>query len=184
MSHHVDQSIKGDSNTQSVINNYTNSVGNLSTILGTILPEISSVVSGTLECKDDVTPYGIEDKINHNEILYFRDIIEDYAQYGIRIDLLYDEQDNQSPGFKTKTLDYFKNKYRIKKANLCAKNPQNDPVALMKKHSDLIMGEIHQEFINDLKKTDNIGVTMEELEGCAIAVICHAFICCKILEKP
>ena len=185
MSDNIKQNIVGDHNKQTIIKNYHNHVGNISTLLGEILPEISKIVHNRKEKENDIIPYNIEEKVQYNNISSpLKEIIEDFGQYEQKINTIYDEHENHNPGFKTKILQYFKIKYIFKKDELLINYKDKNSMQVIQSNSNKITHEIFYEFLENLKNANNISISMEELQSCALTIVCHAFINCKILEKP
>ena len=180
----IKQKATGNYNVQQVIHNFFLNINNVSSIIADALPEIAKIVENEVDITNDTIPYHIEDKITYNNLKIFTEIIKEYGTYGEKIDELYDEYDNSSPGFKKKILKYFKTKYILEKQNILMKNKNYEPLEIVKQNSDRIMQNIFEIFINELKKSNNLKIDMEQIDACALAVICHAFISCRILEKP
>ena len=185
MSNKISQKINGDNNVQIAIENFSANVTQISSILAEALPKVSDLLSKQGDdSQNDTLPYEIEDKIEHNHVQTFRSIIDEYGEYGIQIDTIYDEYDDNVPGFKKKVFRYFSTKYALKKEQLLSKNNGEDQLEVIRSNSDSILRETFNEFRDDLKNSDNLNISIEEIDACALAVVCHAFISCKILEKP
>lgn len=177
------QSIKGDNNSQ-IINNFANNIDNISSILANLMQPIAEMVDSFDETTNDTSVYKIEDKISYNKLRTFKEIVEQYGQYGLKIDGLYEEYDNNKPGTKKAIFKYFQTKYFLKKEEYHSKEPDKEAILVVQENSDKIIREIYEAFLIDIKKTKNLNIIMEHIETCALAVTCHAFIQCKILEKP
>jgi len=177
----INQSIEGNNNIQAV---FQEKVGNLASVLAGIMPQIANLVDSAKDDVNDVTPYEIEQKIQYNKIYAYKEIIDAYGQYGTRIDEIYNEYNNGKPGSKKKIFNYFRAKYRLKKAELLSENATGDPTEVVKNNSDKIIAAISKAFLDDLKVAKNLEIDIEDLETCVLAITCHAFIECKILEKP
>ena len=177
------QTIEGNNNSQQ-INNFYSHISNISSTLVKIMPQIAEIVKLETDDESDVKPYKIDDKISYNSLNTFKDIIEEYGQFGVKIDSLYDEYDNNNPGFKRSAFNYFKAKYQLKKQELHAKQPKKKSIEVVRANSDKIIRDIFDDFVKEIKKSNNLNVSLEDIETCALAITCHAFIQCKILEKP
>lgn len=178
------QTIKGNNNFATIVEMFNANVSNLSSILAGVIKDIASLVNCEEVNANDTVAYDIEDKITHNNVRSFKPIIDEYGQYGTKIDNLYDEYDGNQPGFKKSVFRYFKNKYILKLEMLSSNDPEQDKMDIVRSHSDTILRDIYTEFKDDLKASKNLTISIEEIDTCALAVICHAFIQCKLLEKP
>ncbi|HHF7348579.1 TPA: ABC-three component system protein [Legionella feeleii] len=163
---------------------FNENVSNISSILATVLPDIARITNDDGFSVNDLKPYDISNKIEYNNVKAFKEILNEYGQYGNKIDGLYQEFDNNSPGFIKSISRYFKSKYLIVKAQFQIELPDLTIIEVIQKNSDKILRTILDEFINDLKSSKDLTINIEELQTCALCVICHALINCKILEKP
>lgn len=180
----MNQKAKGNNNTQVAIENFNSNVNNISSIIANVLPNVSSIVSSDETLENDTTAYQIDDKITHNNLRTFNEIIDEYGEYGQKIDDLYNEFDNSQPGFRKNVFKYFRTKYLLKKERLCSEAPDEETIEVIRKNSDKVIRDIFEEFKSEILKSNNLTINLEEVETCALAVTCHAFINCKILEKP
>lgn len=183
MASKVSQTAEGDNNKLFNIEELNASLNNISSIVAKAAPRIAEIVSSSSDSSNDTVAYEIGDKISHNNVQSFAEILDEYGRFGPPIDEIYDEYDNQDPGFKKKILAYFRSKYLVKKAGL--KVPEGKTLLeAVRANADSILLQIFEEFKTDLKNSNNLTLRLEEVESCALAVTCHAFIQCKILEKP
>ena len=181
----IRQEAKGTGNIQVAI--FNQHVGKLSSLIAKLLPRIANIVSDKKAAVSDTTPYDIGDKIEYNNVILLKEIIDKYGVYWLKIEELYNEHNNAMPGFRKKVMTYFSNKYMLVRARVCSLQPNGPPLVVVKKSADKIIETIVEEFKSDLmnsKDLNIINISMEEVETCALAVVCHAFIECKILEKP
>lgn len=177
------QEIKGDGNTQTITNNYN--MGAMKSILVQILPELAAlIVQEPSEGLNDTIVYDIEQKILYNNVVTHKKILRDYGQYGVAIRELYDVYDNQEPGFTGRVYGYLKVKYDRQVERLHSENRDKESVQVIKENSDLILRSISDDLVKELKASKDININIEELEYCAVAIVCQAFIECKVLEKP
>ncbi|KTD65344.1 ABC-three component system protein [Legionella spiritensis] len=183
MNSNIKQNVKGNDNF--VVVNYDMHVSNISSILAEALPEIAKIVALQDDSVNDTKPYSVKDKIEYNNIKSFKEILQEYGQYGFKIDTLYEEYDNHTPGFIRSVFQYFRTKYLLKKEQLISLNENGeDPQLIIKRNSDNIIRDIFKQFVVEIKTVKNIEINMEALDTCALCVVCHALINCKILEKP
>lgn len=182
MSSYINQKIKGNNNTVTAI--FNQNVSNISSALATLLPSIAKITISEVSSRNDTKSYNIEDKIEYNNIHSFKEILEEYGQYGYKIDALYEEYDNNFPGCTKSIFQYFRTKYLLKKEKLISQEPENTPITVIKKNADNILRDILMQFIEEIKAVREVEINLEALESCALCVVCHALINCKILEKP
>lgn len=180
----INQSANGDNNLQVVIKEFHANVANISSILAAAMPKVAALVQNQPAAESDTVPYEIEEKISYNKINSYKEVLNEYAQYGTQIDAIYDEYDNSSPGFKSTALRYFATKYLLIKEELLSLNSGAPVLDVVTANADKIMRDVFEKFRNDLKSAKNLAINLEEIDTCALALTCHAFIQCKILEKP
>lgn len=178
------QEIKGNNNTQVAIDEFNVNVGNISSILATAINDIAEMVSETEDATQDTVPFDLEEKIEYNNVRSFRPLLDEYGQFGPQIDDIYDEYDNGRPGFKRTVLRYFKTKYLLTLQHYHSQNPNASTIDVVRTHADKILNDVFAEFRDELAGAKNLSLQMEEIDTCALAVTCHAFFQCKILEKP
>ncbi|MCZ0933427.1 MAG: hypothetical protein OXJ52_09805 [Oligoflexia bacterium] len=145
---------------------------------------IAKIVSNIEDVENDTNFYNIENKIQYNKLDTFVYLLNQYGTYGGQIDELYEEHDKLRPGVKKQIFKYFKTKYLLEKQKILSTTKNNDPLSVIRKESDNIMRSVFEVFKDDLKKSNNFKGDMEDIDSCLLAIICHAFINCKILEKP
>lgn len=178
------QQIKGNNNNQISIDEFNFNVGNISSILATAIPKIATLVSEIEDTAQDTIAFDLEEKIEYNNVRTFRPLLDEYGQFGPQIDGIYDEYDNHRPGFKRTVLRYFKNKYLLTLLQYHSKAPNVGKLEVVRENADNILADVYGEFKSELVNANNLSLQMEEVDTCALAVTCHAFFQCKILEKP
>lgn len=178
------QTAKGNNNTQVNIQEFNANLNNITSIIASVVPKIASLTASSEANASDITAYEFDAKISYNNVNTFKEILDEYGQYGPQIDSVYEEYDNERPGFKDSVFRYFKTKYLLKKQQLHTENPTQEILSIVRANSDQIMRSIFEEFKTELKSSNNLTLSIEEVDTCALAVTCHAFFQCKILEKP
>lgn len=131
--------------------------------------------------------YEINEKINYNNVIKYKDIIKKYSAYYSICDNALNQIDNTLVGSKSKIFSSINDRYLIIKGDHLKKRSQdNIPIMnVVKESSDLIMDEMvnfYMEFIMNIENMDNYNY--EDIEINIIALIIYCFIECKILEKP
>nr|WP_282556505.1 hypothetical protein [Providencia alcalifaciens] len=146
---------------------------------------------------DDFTTYDIEEKIDFNEVIKYRSRIEDFYLYNNMIEKSYQALNEKMPAAKEKALnrinqyyiDYIgdleiENKENLKKIE-CKIEKRKFFLQIIKDNSDKIINYV----IENVKKTcisslNCTKVSIEEIEMHASYIVFHAFVECKVLEKP
>lgn len=188
------QNIDGDQNQQAAgdINNTTINIaapGNtraLSSSLAKLIPRIATLVSSAQNQLISEPP-GIFEKIEFNRVVGHRIWIENYGQYGRAIEALYDEVEMSSPGMKSKILGDIKAKYIQVKTSLvqAARLSDRDKILeLLRKNSDALIAAVYDLLRRQIRASRTADLTAEDIDQGTIAVVCHAFIQCRILENP
>ncbi|MEN4597636.1 hypothetical protein ABEG75_06635 [Pantoea agglomerans] len=147
--------------------------------------------------QDDFSTYDIEGKIDFNDVIKYRSRIEDFYLYNNMIEKSYQALNEKMPAAREKSLNRINRYYRDcigdlqigNKAYLkeieCKKEKDNAFLQIIKDNSD----EIIRCVIEHVKKTcinalNSTSVSIEEIEMHAEYIVFHAFVECKVLEKP
>lgn len=188
------QNIDGDLNQQAAgdINNTTINIaapGNLralSSSLAKLIPRIASIVSSA-QTQPLSDPPGIFEKIEYNRVIGHRIWIENFGQYGKPIEALYDEVEMSNPGMKNKILGDIKAKYIQAKTSLVQAarlSGQDQILELLRTNSDALIAAVYDMLRQQIRASRTADLTAEDIDQGTIAVVCHAFIQCRILENP
>ncbi len=146
---------------------------------------------------DDFSIYDIEGKIEFNDVIKYRSRIENIYLYNNMIEKSYEALNEKMPAAREKSLNrincYYRdcigdmeveNKAYLKKIE-CRIERNNAFLNIIKNNSDRIICCV----IENVKKTcvnalNTTAVSIEEIEMHAAYIVFHAFVECKILEKP
>lgn len=146
---------------------------------------------------DDYSTYDIDGKIDFNEVIKYRSRIEDFYLYNNMIEKSYQALNEKMPAAREKSLNrinqYYhdcigdlqiENKEYLKKIE-CKIEKNKAFLQIIKDNSD----EIIHCVIENVKKTcinalNATAVSIEEIEMHAAYIVFHAFVECKVLEKP
>lgn len=178
------QTILGSNNNQTSIGTVIAQLSNTSSIIANALPKIAELVNSSEADQNDTTAFDIEDKITYNNVISFKDVFNEYASFGPKIDEIYDTYENDSPGFKSSISRYFKTKYQLTRNTYANAASGKQVIDVVKENADKILTDVIEGFKKDLQAANNLTLKMEDLDVCAVTVVCHAFTACKILEKP
>lgn len=160
-----------------------------------IIASMNNFQGGSL--KDDFSTYDIESKIDFNDVIKYRSRIEDFYLYNNMIEKSYQALNEKMPAAREKSLNRINQYYRDcigdlqieNKAYLknieCKIEKGKAFLQIIKDNSD----EIIRCVIENVKKTcinalNATAVSIEEIEMHAAYIVFHAFVECKVLEKP
>lgn len=150
----------------------------------TFVAKVITSLAGKLEVSEekhyaDIDPYGIQDKIDFNHIVQYKEIFERYAEFGSIIDEVCDSLDVDTPGIKRKLFEYIKSQY-LEQKGVLVKRGEN-----LTEHADEIVTMI-RDHMRDLamKDPETGSLCVEDLDLSLTALITKAFIDCKLLEHP
>lgn len=175
--HFIADKIKGMPNIEDIRtivmfikNNIQNDVPDTTQLTSGLNYIISQLAEDDLnECDFDMTEFEIEAKISFNNLsIYAKDAIDQYKIYYINVQEIYSEYARQG---KTKSMAVLQKLHRIY-------------VGLKSQASgDALFIAIKNEIINQIGNKNN-NLSQEQLEMCVEMLMVHAFMECKIFEKP
>jgi hypothetical protein len=135
-------------------------------------------------------PYTIEEKIDHNDVILYRETIEEYYIYYPICESSFESLRHIDENSKRKILTDIHEIYREIKLdymNQCNEfeNPLEELKKLIKKNADNIIKMV-QDKIKDriIKSYDGEEFTEQDLTICLNIFVCYALGECKILERP
>lgn len=136
--------------------------------------------------KEDLTSYDIPKKITHNNLIQYKDVIEEYSQYGRICEEAFNIVDNSVMGSKGKILRDIRHLYRKFKGQLLRKNQYSQLIEMdiIRQNADLIIDLIKDELEVRILADGNTNILVEDLEDGLIRILCYSFVECKILERP
>ncbi|GEN12318.1 hypothetical protein MFU01_73550 [Myxococcus fulvus] len=192
------QDIRGDNNQQAQGDITNLAVYMLPENLPARLPSLMSAAALRLSAGISATPpppaqlphpYSIQQKIEYNAVRAYRSWIDDYGVYGFAVDAAYNEVDAHTPGARTKILRHIWTKYTNIRAELLLNNGKNssrpaDEIATIRAHADRIIHNIRDTVSREIVNSPEKGLIVEDVDFSANAITCHAFINCKILDRP
>jgi hypothetical protein len=132
-------------------------------------------------------PPEIQDKLNHNNVVSYKPLIEThYSENGYYLDAAYEALDSDTPGRKKAFLNYINSIYQLILGNYLKNNPGIERLELIRANADNIIIEVVNNLLiriaNHPKSIEHI--SSESIEYNIIAIVCHAFVDCKVLENP
>ncbi len=132
-------------------------------------------------------PPEIVEKIEFNNVVAYRPLIEtNYSENGFYIDAAYETLDYDIPGRKKMFLAYINSLYLTVLGEHLKRNPNIDKYATIRNNADNIIIEVINSLLlriaNNSVSIEHIST--ESIEYNIIAIVCHAFVDCKVLENP
>lgn len=172
------QTVLGMGNQQAGNNIYNNnypirSLSKLPSIIAKLVPAICKILDDQ-EVASLRTPYDISEKILHNNINKYIDIINDYGQYGQAIDSLYTAYDEEAPNTKAKIARFFTGIYYKVRDDF----DKSDPL-----YGDKVLSASVR-ILEEMIDYSSVEVFQEEAFLIPAILVCHAFIECHILPAP
>lgn len=157
-------------------------------LLQRIIEKIANLTSDDeINMNNVEMPYDISDKIEYNNIIVYRQLLEEnIIYYDSCNDILNALTDEKGDNCKTRVLRDFKNKYQERIGELIKENGENSRINFIRTNSDLIIKEI----INLITAKINESVTaadilyQEDVDFGVTTFVCYCFYECKILENP
>lgn len=147
--------------------------------------------------QDDFSTYDIEGKIDFNDVIKYRSRIEDFYLYNNMIEKSYQALNEKMPAAREKSLNRINQYYRDCIGDLQIENKEylkkieckiekcKATLQIIKDNSDeiirCVIEHVKKTCINALNAT---AVSIEEIEIHAAYIVFHAFVECKVLEKP
>jgi hypothetical protein len=187
--------IEGD-----VTNNITINTPKQTKKLHSLIPKLIEILSELVDSLDyndinlkykinsiDTMEYNINDKIEYNNVVEYRTIIDEYSEYcGICKEAL-NIIDNNNIGGKSKILRSINFLYQKNKMELIKKYKKSDikGIDIIRENADIIIYNIIS-ILNKRITQDNSSKDLleEDIDTGLARIICYAFVECKILEKP
>jgi hypothetical protein len=192
----IDQNTNGNNNRQTGRddNSVTNIIippdyiqNKLPSDISYVLLHLSKLLDSNVQIsKSKTNPYGIEDKIQHNNLIKYRQLVEEYGSYGKIADKAYEDLNFENPNKSNHFISSIKFYYNDVLGNLLKNNPKVEKITVIKNNSDEIMDSIKERMFNNYINSSNTrsDITIERVDMCIVIIICKAFIDCKILEEP
>jgi hypothetical protein len=137
----------------------------------------------------EANPYSIEEKISHNCIVAHLEIIQEYGEWSPALESLYDTMDDVESGVKSEILGSFQDRYAKVKATILTestlpKTTAPERLDIIRKNADEIIKRVSDQLREDLMRVNGTSLRIESLDKVCLIATCHAFLSCKILEKP
>lgn|GEM_PF-5984007 len=135
-------------------------------------------------------PYTIEDKISHNHILIFKEMIEEYYSYYPICESTFESLRHIDENSKRNILTDINDIYRDIKLEYLeecmeSENPYEELGNKLKKNSDIIINKVKKAIKVRIQNAyDGEQFNEQDLTLCLNIFVCYALGECKILERP
>lgn len=133
---------------------------------------------------DTLVLIDVEDKIEFNNIVKFKDIINEWKYLVGKLDALYSELEENGSNNTFYVLENIKLKYIKTKNKFCEGFSIDSHIEVVKKNADEIVSIVENELLNEIINSSNISETIEVVNLCLQVILIDAFMKCKILEEP
>lgn len=140
-----------------------------------------------IDSSKDYTQYEIDNKLDHNNVIEYRWLIEEYGEYCYMIDNAYNAVSEENPLAKDKTLKFIKRTYKQKLGKVLREYGSEDKsdIEIIREYSDIIIELVITDLEELLLNSENCpDDDIEQLKTAIKNISGHAFVECSILEKP
>lgn len=136
-----------------------------------------------------LSTYDIDAKLDHNHVFKYRALVEEYGEYGQNVIKALNTVDQEKMGAEQKILklinSYYKESIGELKKHHIANNKSAELIESIRLHSDQIIESVINKLVTVVNNSSNGNeLTEEDLILGAKYVVAHAFIECKVLERP
>jgi hypothetical protein len=132
----------------------------------------------------DVTAFNPNDKIQYNNVVKFRLILENYKMYVGKLTTIYGEFDGQGTNITRTVLENIRLAYLKEKAGQISRNAGKEEIAIIREFADAIIEGVESALLNQIRTSSNIETTSDTINISLQIILIDAFIRCKILEEP
>lgn len=137
-----------------------------------------------VEEKDVTAAFDPNAKIEYNNVIKFKIILENYKMYVGKLTTIYGEFDNQGSNVTRIVLENIKLAYLKEKADQVSRNPGKDEITVIRENADAIIENVESALANQIRTSSNIETSSDTINISLQIILIDAFIRCKILEEP
>lgn len=148
--------------------------------LNIIISELGSRIFDSQSTTEPMSAPDPENKIQYNNVVRFRPIIEEYKVYQGRLNKIYEEIEKQGSTRKEFVL------HNIKSAYLIEKGKYNNDIEQIKANADNIIESVQTKLWQIIENSSNksFDLPIEAIEISLYVILVDAFMRCSILEEP
>lgn len=169
-------------NTVNIVSDISRTFSDLSFIVNTLGEKL---YSNEVETNNEIElAFNPEDKIEFNNVIRFKAIINEFKVFYGKLDSLYNELESQGSSKKKIILGSIKLDYIKIKNRKIKENSGESELEVIRSSADDIIEEIESNLLEIILKSSNNESSRESINLCLQIVLIDAFFRCKILEKP
>jgi hypothetical protein len=148
--------------------------------LNIIISELGSRIFDSQSATEPMSAPDPQNKIQYNNVVRFRPIIEEYKVYQGRLNKIYEEIEKQGSTRKEFVL------HNIKSAYLVEKGKYNNDIEQIKVNADNIIENVQAKLWQIIENSSNKSsdLPIEAIEISLYVILVDAFMRCSILEEP
>jgi len=152
-------------------------------LLANAINQICKVDIDEYEGEAVVNKFTIESKLDYNQVITYRPVIEDYCIYQAKLNKLYAEIEKSGSGKKAHVLRCISSLYLKAKGSTLGKNQSHDGV---QKNADNLIEAVEVALHDLIDKSSNSdsSLSYEEISFAVSIIVVDAFMRCKVLEEP
>ncbi|MBD1430607.1 ABC-three component system protein [Sphingobacterium litopenaei] len=149
-------------------------------VLNIIIGELGSKIFDSQSVTEPMSAPDPENKIQYNNVIRFRPIIEEYKVYQGRLNKIYEEIEKQGSTRKEFVLHNIKNAYLVEKGKY------NNDIEQIKVNADNIIESVQTKLWKIIENSSNKSsdLPIEAIEISLYIILVDAFMRCSILEEP
>ena len=134
---------------------------------------------------NNFSEFKVPAKLDYNNIIKYKCIIEEYSIYYTFFDDIMNKYDNHVPKSKNKMLRCIHNWYLRKKGEIISEGKEisKSDIEKLQESADNILETIREKIIEVINNSNDTFIH-EDLDFGVDCFICYCFMECKIFEKP
>lgn len=156
-------------------------------MISSVVKTLSSVCvdDENLEYIENLEAFRLEQKMEYNSIIKYKEIIQEHAIYYTHCEDMLNIFDDSNIGSKSKILRCVRNWYLERKGQLILESQNNDitDIDVIRMNADSIIDGVIFKMKQNIYDSNPL-ISIEEIEIGIICFVCYSFMKCKILEKP
>lgn len=160
----------------------------ISSKMPSLIGQIVRILGESWNEKPDIErnldPYKPEEKLDYNNVIKYKDIINNFAAYYNFCDECLDKQDNLIMGSKSKIMANIEMLYKMEKGELLlqSRDLQLSDIENVRGHADGLIDGVTRQIMS---RIDLSAVNFaEDIDLGVACFVCYCFMECRILEKP
>jgi len=152
-------------------------------LLASVVTRISNVDIDVYKGTSAVNKFKIEDKLNYNQVVFYKPIIVEFRIYHAKLNAIYNEMEKAGSGKKNQTLRNISILYLKAKGEILNDDQSHDNI---QKNSDKLLESVEFSLHDLIDKSPNSdsSLSYEEISFAISIIVVDAFMRCKILEEP